>query len=74
VVSDYFEKNVSVKEVMAKDRMPLFIQKGIFLNDYNNGLQIRKLLRDLDRENKMNLLKYVKVIRKDINRNWYFKK
>ncbi len=74
VVRDYFEKNVSVKEVMAKDLMVLFIQKGIFLSDYNNGLPIRKLLRELDKENKMNLLKHIKVIRKDINRNWYFKK
>ena len=74
VVRDYFEKNVSVKEVMAKDLMVLFIQKGIFLSYYNNGLPIRKLLRELDKENKMNLLKHIKVIRKDINRNWYFKK
>lgn len=71
-VRDYFEKNNSVNEIMAKDLMPLFIQKEIFNKDYRNGLPIRNLLRELDAENKLGLLKHVKVIRNAVNRNWYF--
>ena len=73
IVRDYFEKNKSIDEIPAKDLMPLFIQKGIFLNDQKKGLPIRKLLRDLTRENKLHLLKHVKVVRRDVNSNWYFK-
>lgn len=72
IVRDYFEKNKSVNEVMAKELMPLFIEKGIFNKDHRNGLPIRNLLRELDTENKLGLLKHVKVIRNTINRNWYF--
>ena len=73
IVRDYFEKNKSIDEIPAKDLMPLFIQKGIFLNDQKKGLPIRKLLRDLNRENKLHLLKNIKVLRKNVNSNWYFK-
>jgi hypothetical protein len=52
--------------------MPLFIAEGIFLKDEKKGLPIRKLLRELDKENKLNLLKHIKVVRKDVNSNWYF--
>lgn len=72
IVRDYFEKNKSVSEVLAKDLMKEFIGKGIFLKDYKNGLPIRKLLRDLDAAGKLSLIKNIKVIRKDVNRNWYF--
>ena len=74
IVRDYFEKNKSVSEVLAKALMPLFIQKGIFEKDHREGLPIRNLLRDLDKENKLNLLKHVKVVRNAVNRNWYFVK
>ena len=36
-VRNYFENNKSINEVFAKDLMPLFIQKGIFLQDHRNG-------------------------------------
>lgn len=74
IVRDYFEKSKSVNEMMAKDLMQLFIEKGIFDKDYRNGLPIRNLLRELDAENKLALLKHVKVVRNTINRNWYFKR
>jgi hypothetical protein len=74
IVRDYFETNESESEVMAKDLMPLFIKKGIFLKDQKKGLPIRELLRDLDKENKLYLLKHVKVVRNDVNSNWFFKK
>lgn len=33
IVRDYFETNESASKVMAKNLMPLFIKKGIFLKD-----------------------------------------
>lgn len=53
--------------------MPLFIEKGVFNNDHRNGLPIRNILRELDAENKLDLITNAKVIRSTINRNWYFK-
>jgi len=75
VVRDYFTKNTSVNEIHAKDLMPLFIEKGLFNKDYSRpGLPIRNLLRALDAENKLSMLKHCKVVRNDVNRSWYFKK
>jgi hypothetical protein len=73
VLRDYFDSNPSVKQVAAKDMMELFIDKGIFNKDYSRpGLPIRNLLRQLDTENKLSLIKHCKVIRHKTNRNWYF--
>lgn len=72
IVRDYFELNKSVSEILAKDLMPLFIKKGVFEKDHRNGLPIRNLLRGLDGEKKLGLIKNVKVVRNDINRSWYF--
>ncbi len=74
IVRDYFDENPSLKEIPAKDLMPLFIEKGIFAKNHRDGLPIRNLLRELDKTNKLHLLKLVKVDRKIINRNWYFSK
>ncbi|MHA4811897.1 hypothetical protein ACX0G9_27625 [Flavitalea flava] len=65
-------KNPGEKEVPAKNFMLLFIEKGIFLKNHREGLPIRNLLRDLDKENKLYLLTHVKVVRNEVNRNWYF--
>lgn len=73
IVRDFFNENPSIREIPAKDLMPLFVQKGIFNMDYARpGLPIRNLLRQLDSENKLSLLKHCKVVRHSINRNWYF--
>lgn len=72
IVRDYFEVNKTVSEILAKDLMPLFIKKGVFTKDHKNGLTIRNLLRELDSESKLGLIKNVKVIRNNTNRNWYF--
>lgn len=74
VVRDYFDSHPSVSEIPAKDLMPLFIEKGIFLKDHRNGLPIRQLLRELDTAKQLYLLEQVNVIRRSINRNWYFVK
>lgn len=74
LVRDYFEKNKTETEIAAKELMPLFIEKGIFKNNHRDGLPIRNLLRELDKENKLSLIRNLKVDRKAVNRNWYFKK
>ncbi len=71
VVNEYLNKN-NIEEIPAKDLMTLFIKEGIFLKDPANGLYIRRLLRQLDKAKKLQLLKQVKVIRHAVNRNWYF--
>jgi hypothetical protein len=73
IVRDYFKANPSIKEIAAKDLMPLFVANGIFNKDYSRpGLPIRNILRALDAENKLGLLKHCKVVRNAVNRNWYF--
>ena len=74
VIRDFFEANPSIIEIPAKELMPVFIQKGIFYKNNRDGLPIRNLLRDLDKENKLSLLKHTKVIRHSVNRKWYFAK
>ena len=73
IVRDYFASNPSIREVPAKDLMLLFVEKGVFNKDYSRpGLPIRNLLRDLDKEGKLTLLKHCKVVRKEVNRSWFF--
>jgi hypothetical protein len=72
IVRDYFLAHPDQKEVLAKNLMPLFIDKSVFFKDHRGGLPIRTLLRQLDRENKLSLLKHVRVARHSVNRNWYF--
>jgi hypothetical protein len=73
IVRDYFQEYPAIKEVLAKVLMPLFIEKGIFFKNHRDGLPIRSLLRHLDQENKLCLLKHVQVVRHAVNRKWYFR-
>lgn len=73
VLADYFEKNKGVKRVPALDMMDYFVAAGIFNMDYDRpGLPIRKVLRELDENNQLDLIPFVEVERKDRNRYWYF--
>ena len=74
VLADYFEKNKNISQIPAKDLMNEFVKAGIFKSDSNNrpGLPIRKLLRELDENKQLNLIPYVVVERKPVNRRWYF--
>jgi hypothetical protein len=72
IVRDYFAGRPTETEVSARNLMPLFIEKGVFEKDNRAGLPIRTLLRQLDAAGKLPLLKHVLVVRKEINRNWYF--
>ncbi|WP_419702072.1 hypothetical protein [Mucilaginibacter sp. NFX135] len=75
IVRDYFVDNKSINEVLAKDLMPQFIEKGIFNKDYKAaGLPIRSILRNLNAINKLQLLVHVKAVRKKVNTSWYFER
>ena len=73
VLGDFFEKNKGIKRIPALDMMEYFVEAGIFNTDYDRpGLPIRKLLRELDENNQLNLIPYVAVERKNKNRYWFF--
>jgi len=72
LIALFFEKNVSVSKIPAKDLMPNFIRDSIFPADHKNGLPIRKILRELDETNQLKLIPYVLPERKQANTNWYF--
>lgn len=73
VLADFFEKNKGVKRIQALDMMDYFVDAGIFNMDYKRaGLPIRKVLRELDDKNELNLIPYVVPERKSENTYWYF--
>jgi len=72
VVEAYFEKNTSVTIVPAKDLMPAFIEAGIFTKDHKKGLPIRKILRELDKADQLQLIPLVHPERKEKDTYWYF--
>lgn len=72
IVKDFFEENPGMQEIAAKDLMPLFIEKGIFLQDHRNGFPIRILLNELNKENKLHLFRLTKAIRHAEPSGWYF--
>ena len=75
VVTDYFKNNPSVDKIPAMDLMPEFVKDGIFNKDYERkGLPIRKLLRELDRNNELNEIPSLLPERKTKNTNWYFQR
>ena len=57
VLANYFKKNNSVYEVRAKDMMDEFVKAGVFKADDEHapGLPLRKLLRELDSTNQLNI-------------------
>lgn len=72
VIETYFEKNTSLTIVPAKKLMPDFISAGIFAKDHKNGLPIRKILRELDSTNELQLIPFVYAERNEQNTYWYF--
>ena len=72
VIRDFFNDNSSINEVQAKELMVLFISKNLFNKNHRDGLPIRSFLRELDKENRLDLIQNCKVIRNIKNRNWYF--
>jgi len=72
VVEEYYRRNPNTQSVPAKDLMPEFIAAGIYEKDQRNGLPIRKDLRTLDDKGELGRIPFVHVVRKNVNRSWYF--
>lgn len=72
VLFEYFTNNKANEPVLAKHFMNEFIKAGIFPTDLKQGLQIRTLLRELDRTNQLHLIPFVFPVRKNKNTNWFF--
>ena len=72
VVQQYFRKHPRETQIPAKDLMPEFVKHGIFPKDHRNGLPIRKLLRDLDKDNQLKAIPFALAERGAANTNWYF--
>jgi hypothetical protein len=69
-VKEYFDCHPGIENVTATHLMPLFIRKGIFLKDTENGLPVRVILRELYKTGQLDLLKdTVVMIRK---RSYFF--
>ena len=58
VLKEYFEDKPNQGPIPAKEFMELFVEKGIFNQDSNGGWPIRKLLRELDSENRLSDIPY----------------
>ncbi|MFZ4799181.1 MAG: hypothetical protein ACOYMA_16895 [Bacteroidia bacterium] len=71
VVSEYFD-NSTETTVMAKDLMKLFIAKGIFTKDHQEGFPIREFLRELEKDKNLKLIPQAHFLQKEQNKNWYF--
>ncbi len=72
VIKAYFSAHPAEKQVQAKKLMPLFIEQGIFYKFNKDGLQIRLLLRQLEKENELGLLEHARAVWNAVNKNWYF--
>lgn len=72
VVNEFFQNSPNVTNILAKELMNEFVKANIFNKNTKDGLPIRNLLRDLDRNNQLYLLPLLRVVRNSNNRNWYF--
>ncbi|MGI0105611.1 hypothetical protein [Salinimicrobium sp. WS361] len=72
VLQQYFRKHPRETKIPAKDLMPEFVKHGIFPKDHRNGLPIRKVLRDLDKNNQLKVIPFAFAERGAANTNWFF--
>lgn len=70
-VKEFFDTSAESK-VRAKELMTLFISKGIFTRNYQDGLPIREFLRHLDENNHLHLIPQIHFEQKAKNKNLYF--
>lgn len=73
VLKEYFSDSKNPRCILAKELMDLFISKGIFETNHRDGLPIRKLLRELSKENRISAIPYADGEKKSKNTNWFFK-
>jgi hypothetical protein len=72
VIEEFFKNNSEVNYIAAKELMPALIQAGVFATNHRDGLPLRELLRELDREKRLNLIPSLHPERKTKNTYWYF--
>ena len=72
VVNEYFNQNTEAEKVAVKKLMPSFIKAGIFDKDKRNGLPIRNVLKELDREDALDSIPTLYADRNEGATYWYF--
>jgi hypothetical protein len=70
-IDEYF-KNTSRTSVEANELMNLFIKKGIFTKNTQDGLPIRDFLRHLDENRNLQLIPQVHFEQKEKTKKWFF--
>ena len=61
------------RDVKQRELMPYLVEKGVFNKMKDMSIvPIRNLLRDLDLNNRLDLIPQIRVERKGIYRYWYF--
>jgi len=71
-IEEHFLNDPSLTIVPVKVLMPAFIKAGIFKSDKKNGMPIRKVLRELEKDNQLDLIPYTHAERHEQNVYWYF--
>jgi len=71
-IEQYFAQNKSIDVIRPKNLMPLLIKNGVFEKDYKDGLPLRRILRELERTNKLHLIPAIYADYKAKRINWYF--
>lgn len=71
VIETYFKENPKKEWIPVKEIMPHLIKAGVFAKDNKKGLPLRKVLRALDKENKLDKIPSVHAERKESNVYWY---
>lgn len=74
VVQAYFDNNLNIDWIPAKQIMPELVKVGVFAKDQKKGLPLRKVLRDLDQKNALDTIPLLHVERTDKAIYWYFVK
>ncbi len=71
VITQYFDTNVAIDWIPVKTIMPALVQAGIFTKDIKKGFPLRKVLRELDKESKLDIIPAVHAERRPENTYWY---
>lgn len=72
VINNYFSENKDTEWIPVKDLMADLIAAGVFVKDQKKGLPLRKVLRALDKENKLDAIPRLHAERKEESTYWYF--
>lgn len=71
VIKNYFNNNTKVNWIAIKDIMPDMVSAGVFNKDVKKGLPFRKVLRALDKDNKLDRIPLIHAERTETAVYWY---